>query len=223
MGDREGCTRLVIIAAVRLYRESLSRLLSGIPEVEVVGVADDPYGAAGVLQEHKPDVVLVDVPRSGRAAAIRAVLDGAPETRVIAFGVAEVEGEVIDLAEAGASGYVSDQASVGDLLRAVKSVSQDELHCSPTIAAALLRRVGRRTPPADLSRLTAETQPLTCREHEVLQLVAGGLSNKQIARRLHLALPTVKNHVHSILQKLQVGSRTEALARLREISAGTSP
>jgi ATP/maltotriose-dependent transcriptional regulator MalT len=74
-----------------------------------------------------------------------------------------------------------------------------------------------------VAALPVDTQPLTCREHEVLQLVAAGLSNKQIARRLHVALPTVKNHVHNILQKLQVGSRTEALARLREISAGTSP
>ena len=212
--------RLLIVATVRLYREGLLQLLRESPDVEVVGVAATASDAILALREREADVVLVDVPRDSRLGTIRAILDWSQTSRVVAFGVAEVENEVIELAEAGAVGYVSDQATVANLLRAVKAASQDELHCSPKIAAALLRRI-RRPMPVSLERRYTPVlaDHLTTREEEVLGLIESGLSNKQIARRLHIALPTVKNHVHSILQKLHACSRTEALARFREVKS----
>lgn len=216
--------RLLIVASVRLYREGLSRLLQESPSVQVVGVAATPAAAWPTLSREEPDVVLVDVPKEIRSITIRAILDRRQCSKVVAFGVPEVEGEVIELAEAGAVGYVSDQATVAHLVHAVAAASQGELHCSPKIAAALLRHIGRPIPVLPTRRpAPALAEHLTTREVEVLGLIESGLSNQQIARRLHIALPTVKNHVHSLLRKLHAGSRTEALARFRERPEGLVP
>jgi len=119
---------------------------------------------------------------------------------------------VIACAEAGVSGYVTREASLDELTGVVESVARGESPCSPRISALLLRRVaetaGRRTE-------TDAARRLTRREAEIVGLIDEGLSNKQIAGRLSIELATVKNHVHSILEKLQVERRAEAAARVR--------
>jgi len=112
----------------------------------------------------------------------------------------------------GIAGFVTSEASVAELVAAIESVARGESLCSPSVVAALLRRLG------SLARSWAEadpTQPLTRREREILELIDEGLSNKQIAQRLRIELPTVKNHVHNILGKLGVRRRAEAAALVR--------
>jgi DNA-binding NarL/FixJ family response regulator len=118
---------------------------------------------------------------------------------------------VIACAEAGIAAYVAREGSLDDLVATLHSVMRGEARVSPRIAAVLLRRVG------DMATGRAQrvrASPLTERETEIAGLVADGLSNKQIARRLRIRLPTVKNHVHNILEKLEVGRRTEIGAAL---------
>lgn len=206
--------RLLIVAEVRFYREGLAGLFAG-EEMEIVGAVASADEALARAVELAPTVTLVDLGTRGAVALALAMGAAAPETKVIALAVREVEEEVVLLAEAGVAGYVTREQSVDDLVAAVRSVAAGETLCSPWLAATLLRRV------AELARdrlPAAPTERLTAREREIVALLGDGLSNKEIAARLRIELPTVKNHVHNILEKLNVRRRAEAAAATR--SAG---
>jgi DNA-binding NarL/FixJ family response regulator len=144
---------------------------------------------------------------------VRAVHERAPDARIVALGISGEEADVLPLAEAGIAGWLTREASVEDLCETVASAAAGEAVCSPRIAASLLRRVAALA--AD-RRLGPTATPLTRRQREILALIDEGLSNKEIARRLSIELATVKNHVHNILEKLQVRRRAEAAALVRE-------
>jgi two-component system, NarL family, nitrate/nitrite response regulator NarL len=205
-------TRVLILAEVGVHREALARSLGRDKRCDVVGVVAGLEEAVAALEEVGPEVVLVDMPTPAGANAVRTLVAVAPEIKVVALAVPEVEHDVIALAEAGASGYVARERSMDDLVAAVESVSRGECLLSPEIAATLFHRVAtlarkRRGEPIE-DRLTA-------RELDVLGLIEEGLSNKEIAKALAIELPTVKNHVHSVLEKLNVHHRTEAAALAR--------
>jgi two-component system, NarL family, nitrate/nitrite response regulator NarL len=205
-------TRVLILAEVGVHREALARSLGRDERCDVVGVAAGLEEAVAALEEVGPEVVLVDLPTPAGTNAVRTLVAVAPEIKVVALAVPEVEHDVIALAEAGASGYVARERSMDDLVAVVESVSRGECLLSPEIAATLFQRVAtlarkRRGEPIE-DRLTA-------RELDVLGLIEEGLSNKEIAKALAIELPTVKNHVHSVLEKLNVHHRTEAAALAR--------
>ncbi len=205
-------TRVLILADVGLYRDGLARLLAHDERVEVVGVAAGVEGALAALEEVGSDIVLLDMPTSEGANAVRALVAAAPQVRVVALAVPEIERDVIALAEAGAAGYVPPEGSMEDLVAVVESVSRGEVLCSPGIAATLLHRVGALARERGLEPIEGQ---LTARELDVLRLIEEGLSNKEIATALSIELATVKNHVHNLLEKLKVHNRTEAAARAR--------
>jgi two-component system nitrate/nitrite response regulator NarL len=131
-------------------------------------------------------------------------------TRLVALAVGERPEDVVPLAEAGICGYVPRDAALPELVSTVEAVDRDELLCSPCVAAGLVRRLAALA--ADVMDPLAGSR-LTAREREVLALLGEGLTNKEIGRRLCIELPTVKNHVHHVLEKLQVQCRAEAVAR----------
>jgi DNA-binding NarL/FixJ family response regulator len=128
------------------------------------------------------------------------------------------EHRILACAEAGASGYVPHDASLEELLTVVQAVAQGELLCSPRMAASLFRRLAALA-SAGTGRDHQVVGTLTDREREITLLLERQLSNKDIARTLHIEVATVKNHVHNILHKLGVATRTEAAARLRAAPA----
>lgn len=205
-------TCVVIITPVRFYREGLAHVLGGVPTVDVVDVAADPDEALSALLQHEPDVVLLDVPVAAATSTVHHVVEVVPRTRVVALGVQETEAEVLAWAEAGAHGYVSCESSIDELVAAVEAAGRGELLCPTAIAGALLRRVGRLAGAGGGGPSPADR--LTSREQEIVELMARGLSNKQIAHSLDIALPTVKNHVRNIFEKLEVHRRADALLRL---------
>ena len=144
--------------------------------------------------------------------AVRALAAAAPQVKLVALAVPEVEREVIAVAEAGAAAYVTPDGSMEDLASVVQSVERGEVLCSPGMAAGLFRRVAAL---ARERRLDPIEEKLTARELDVLRLIEEGLSNKEIATALSIELPTVKNHVHRILEKLHVHRRSQAAARAR--------
>jgi two-component system, NarL family, nitrate/nitrite response regulator NarL len=206
--------RLGIIAAVRLYRDGLALVLADPPNVEVVLSAPDWRLAASLARERQPDVILIDVPIAEAHASLRGLAAAVPSSRLVAVSATEEDSEIISWAEAGVAGYVTRENSLAELGDVIRSVARGEMPCSPRIAATLLRRVG------DLAADRPLVPRLTSREIEVVQLIERGLSNKEIGRRLCIELATVKNHVHNILEKLQVHTRGEAVAMVR---AGTAP
>src|SRR5918994_1332624 len=205
-------TRVLILAEIRLDREGLARLLGSDERFDVVGVAASLEEALTALEDVRPDIVLVDMATRGGADAVRALVAAVPRVKVVALALAEVERDVISLAEAGASGYVEREGSMEDLVAVIESVSLGEALCSPGVTATLFRRIAALARQRGLEPFEGR---LTARELDVLRLIEEGCSNKEIAKALSIELPTVKNHVHNILQKLNVHRRTEAVARAR--------
>jgi DNA-binding NarL/FixJ family response regulator len=172
------------------------------------------------VRDAGPDLALLDMAMPDSIPAATALARAAPGMPIIALAVPDSESHVIACAEAGIVAYVAREATLPDLVRAIEGAARGEAHCSPRVAGSLLRRIGalsreRVADDADCARLTA-------RELEIVALIDRGLSNKEIARALFIELPTVKNHVHHILEKLGVRRRSEAAARVRAMRRGES-
>lgn len=210
---------VLIVAEIRLYREGLAEMLGAEPGIEIVGTAAGADAAVRMLRSLAPDIVLLDMAIPDNAWLVRALVAAVPGTRVVALAVPEIGREVLACAEAGVAGYVTRDASIEDVVAAVESAARGEVLCSPRIVATLFERIAtlalERSPASIESRLTS-------RELEILDLIDQGLSNKEIARRLTIELSTVKNHVHNILEKLNVSRRGEAAARHRQAQAAAT-
>lgn len=186
----------------------MSVALSQIVRFTVVGTAGYRLEAIHRICCWRPDVVLADLTSSGSVDAVRTIADAQPRLRIIGLGVRELERELIACSQAGVHGYLSPDATMEELTSLSESVARGESYSRET-TAALAGRIGHS--PQD--RL--EPDELTTRECEVLRLIERGLSNKEIARDLRIALPTAKNHVHNILSKLDLGRRSQAAAHMR--------
>jgi DNA-binding NarL/FixJ family response regulator len=148
-------------------------------------------------------VVLIDVDFPEPVLVIRTLRELSPPPAVIALRVAQAEPELISLARAGAANFITLDESLAELVRAIEALSGDALPCSPWVAGALLRGLQQD------AHLSGEVGALTKREREVARLLEAGLSNKQIGRELCIEMATVKNHVHNVLDKLQVSRRAD--------------
>ena len=200
--------RVLIASDVLLYREGLVELLGRVPTIDVVGAVERPHDAAEHVLVDDADVILVALGEQ-QTSSVRALLEAAPDARVVVVAAPDGPEDVIALAELGVLGYVTREQSLSDLTSTITTVAEDEMACAPRIAALLVRRVQQLA--ADRP---APVHCLTPREEGVLELLADGLSNREIASRLHIELTTVKNHVHNILEKLGARSRAEAVTLL---------
>lgn len=209
---------VLIVSDIKFYREGLAQALRRVPSVNVLATAARPALLDAGLAARHPVVMLLDVASASSARVLASQPLTRPGLRVVALGVAETESEIIAYAEAGVVGYLTRDASLEELVCTIEAVARDELICPPWITAALMRRVGIL---ATGNRAVAPA-PLSPRELEVVSLIDAGLSNQEIAHRLFIALPTVKNHVHHILDKLGVRTRTEAAAWFRASAASSA-
>jgi two-component system nitrate/nitrite response regulator NarL len=202
---------MVMLSDARIYREGLAMMLGREPSIDVVGTARSGEEAVGWIADERPDVVLVDMGVSGAAQLIARVSACDPGVNVLAICVPDDEGSVLKCVEAGAAAYVTCEASLREVIAAVTLLARGEALCSPRMARLLLHRL------ATLSAALEEPAEvrLTRRELQVVDLIGAGLSNKEIAHRLGIGLSTVKNHVHNILEKLNVSRRSDAVARVR--------
>jgi two-component system, NarL family, nitrate/nitrite response regulator NarL len=208
-----GCvTTLVVIAAIRFYREGLAALFADRDGFELAGTAVAREDGLVQVQRSKPDVVLVAIGPGAGAPLVRELVATGPDLRIVILGITDDDPEVLPLAEAGVAGYVTTDASGDDIVLVVESVARGEMPCSPRLAATLLQRVGSL---AQERRAPSQLASLTVRERQIVDLLGDGLSNKEIARDLQIEVTTVKNHVHHILEKLQVKRRADAAAFAR--------
>jgi two-component system, NarL family, nitrate/nitrite response regulator NarL len=201
-----------VICSVRLIREAIAHLFSAEEAVIVVGHAEDLDDGVDAIRTGRPDLVLVDVSREDGPGTISRLSEQNRDSKIVALGISEVERDVVACAEAGAVAYLTRHASVADAIEAFQSAKRGEASCSPRITATLLRRV--RTLAAERGLAREETH-FTTREIEVIELVARGLSNKEIGQVLSIEVATVKNHVHNIFQKLNIHRRAQAISWLR--------
>jgi two-component system, NarL family, nitrate/nitrite response regulator NarL len=205
--------RVFILSDVRLYREGLAWSLSQRPEVEMVGAAAPSAGALAEVVSSVPTVVLLDFAMAEVLNLPKTLNQLIPGVKVIAFAASEVDDELLACAEAGVVGFVTRDASVDDLVDAIRKALRGEVVCSARMTGLLFQRVAALS---EATRVPSNMRLLTRRECEIAELVNEGMSNKEIARSLRIASATVKNHVHNILEKLQVSRRGAAAAMLRE-------
>jgi DNA-binding NarL/FixJ family response regulator len=181
--------------------------------VKVVG-AVAPDQLLNGLASLEADVVVVDVAEVWTRENLARIVSALPEVPVIAIGVPPLESAVVACAEAGASGLVPEDASFIDFLRTVANTVAADAPDSTVVAEILLRKLRARVQEAPSPR----PEGLTRREREIAEAIAEGLTNKQIAERFFISVPTVKSHVHCILRKLGVERRGHVRARLRELN-----
>jgi two-component system, NarL family, nitrate/nitrite response regulator NarL len=210
-GRDPGLIRVLVVGSVRLYREGLALSLAGREGFEVATSVLDPARAIAAVIEHRPDIVLLDVSADGATSVVRELKSVDPRMTVVAFAVSETADDVIACAEAGISGYVPADGTVEDLTHTLRRAVRGEIRVPPRIAGVMFQRLAALSGPANPGVALAEMTP---RESEILELIGEGLANKQIARRLRIRVATVKNHVHNILEKLDVKTRGEAAALL---------
>jgi two-component system, NarL family, nitrate/nitrite response regulator NarL len=206
--------RVVVADDHPLFREGVITSLRGSIEIEVVAEAADANMAVAQVREHAPDVVLLDVTMPGDGIqAARLIGTSCPATRIIMLTVSEDEDDLMAAMKAGARGYVLKGVSASELINVVKSVSNGEVYVAPALAFGLLREMGK-------PRQNSLVADLSSREHQVLELVAAGLSNQEIGLRLGLAEKTIKHYMTNVLTKLQVRSRVEAALLAAKLGIG---
>jgi DNA-binding NarL/FixJ family response regulator len=199
---------VLIVDDQPLARAGFRAVLEAAGGIEVVAEAETGRQAVELARRHDPDVVLMDVRMPG--------MDGIEATRrmprqkvviLTTFGLDEY---IIEALRAGASGFLLKDAPVDELVRAVRTVAAGDAQLSPAVTKRLLEQVARRLPSA-VGRDTDPLSQLTERERDVLRLIAGGMSNAEIAAALVVSEPTVKTHVSSVLQKLGLRDRVQAV------------
>ena len=202
--------RVAVVDDQELFRRGLTMLLGVEDDIEVVGEAGDGVAATELAATAVPDVILMDVrmpKRSGIEACV-AIKDVAPTARIIMLTVSDEEADLYDAVKNGASGYLLKDSSIDEVAQAIRVVADGQSLISPSMAIKLLDEFKQ------MSRTDRQQVPsprLTDRELEVLKLVAQGLNNREIAKRLFISENTVKNHVRNILEKLHLHSRMEAV------------
>ena len=202
---------VIIVADVRLYREGLVASLASRPRLHVLAASSSREDACAHVRELRPDVVVVDMATRESLELIHDLRGEAAPAKVLAFAIEDVMTDILNCAEAGAAGYVTADASIDDLVVAIERIAREELVCSPRIAARLFGRMSEHA--GRWATNASRTMALTSRERQVLDSIRQGHSNKEIAQKLNIAEPTVKNHVHSLLEKLEVTTRAQAVAR----------
>lgn len=209
---------LFIVAGVRVFRDALAEMLARCDKgFEVVGLAVDYEDALPQVRRLRPDVILVDVTQASVVESLRAIDQGVPGAKVVALAVRGLESEVVGLVEAGIVGYVARDAGLSQLVACIQSVMRGEALLEPRMTAAVLRRLAVLA--ANGRSDSSDDCRLTYRELDIADLIRRGRSNKEIACALSIEVSTVKNHVHHILDKLDVRTRTEAAARLAPLLA----
>ncbi|MEA3439815.1 MAG: response regulator transcription factor [Chloroflexota bacterium] len=210
--------RVLLVNEFQLMGNVIAAVLEDEPDIEVIGCVTTPQSALEKVANEDVDMVLVStrLPNDGALRLTGTMTEEDSSLKVLALGVSEKKERVLQFAEAGASGYVRKDDSVDDLIKAIRSAHRDQAKVSPKVAAALMARVSELTDLLTMieSGMPEDYSELTPRELEILELIAKGYSNQKIADHLFIEVGTVKNHVHSILNKLDVRTREDAAAYL---------
>jgi len=210
--------RILIADDHALFREGLGALFLSVPDTEVVGEAATGEEAIERAADLQPGVVLMDIQMLGvnGIEATRKIVNQNPHIGVVVVTMFEDDDSVFAAMRAGAKGYVLKGADQDEILKVIRAVAAGEAHFGPEIARRLVSFFSTPRPAAP-----SEAFPeLTAREREVLDLIARGHTNQEIAQELYISQKTVRNHISNIFTKLQVADRTQAIIRAREAGMG---
>ena len=203
------------------YREGVHALLSNVPNIEVIGEANNGEEAIAQARDLQPDVILMDLKMPGMNGidATRRIHETDPNTGVLVITMFDDDDSVFAAMRAGARGYLFKDADTDEVVRAIVAVERGEAIFSPAIAQRMMQYFSAPSASSKKNQ-PDEFAELTDREVEILELIAQGHNNLVIANKLSLSIKTVQNYVSSILNKLQVADRAQAIVRAREAGLG---
>ncbi len=202
---------LVLIEDNRLLREGINAMLKKEPDINVLAVFDDGNIVADKIRKLKANVVLLDLGLANHDSLelVKSLKDGNQDLNVIAMDLVPIQEDILLFVEAGVSGFIVKDASIAEFTKTIRSVAGGEKVLPPTLAGSLFSQIM----DYGISELgpskVIESVRMTKREREIVELIAEGLTNKEIANRLNLSIHTVKSHVHNILEKMALNSRVQ--------------
>jgi DNA-binding NarL/FixJ family response regulator len=209
--------KILIVDDHALFRVGIRNILEREPDFEIIGEAEDPRGAFDLAQQHSPDIVLMDLslPAPGGIEATQRIKREVPSAAIICLAVTEDEDQLFDAIRAGAAAFILKDVGPDDLVTIIRRVGageyliNDKVFARPSVASRVLKEF------RELAVFGQEAAPifapLSPREVEILDNIAQGMTNKQVAYALSISEQTVKNHMSSILRKLSVNDRTQAV------------
>jgi len=211
--------KILIVDDQSLFREALKTLLNASADFEIVGDASNGEEALRMVLQHSPDIVLMDLrmPIMDGVEATKRILQIGKSTKVIVLTTFDDDENVFEALRAGAVGYLLKDVSSEKLYEAIKAANQGEYFLLPSITAKVVSEFSRISKPAPKNQEMFLPDPLSPREIEIIRLVATGASNKEIADKLVISEGTVKNHLSSILSKLSVRDRMQAVLKAKEL------
>jgi len=204
--------RVLLVDDQPLFRTAIASLISGQDDLEVVGQAENGVIAVEKAHELRPDLVVMDVemPVMGGVEATRLLHQQLPDVKVVMLTVSESDEHLFEAIRNGAQGYLLKDLRPEQLFDMLRSVMRGETPISPAVAGLLVSEIRNGTLTTVDAPTATPAPPITARELEILQLVADGMSNRQIGHRLSITEGTVKNHVHNALEKLGLDNRIQA-------------
>jgi DNA-binding NarL/FixJ family response regulator len=210
--------RLLLVDDQRLMRDGLRTLLELEDDLRVIAEAENGVQALEQYRENSPDVVLMDIrmPEMDGVEATRRLQEEWPESLIIILTTFDDDKYIFDALRAGALGYLLKDVSGAELADAIRTVYQGGALIEPSVARKMVAEFARLTPES-YAGVETLIEPLSEREEEILRLLAQGLTNKEIALRIHLAEGTVKNYISGILAKIGARDRTQAALRAKEL------
>ncbi|MDZ7722629.1 MAG: response regulator transcription factor [candidate division KSB1 bacterium] len=209
--------RIFIADDNALLLKGLETMLGDQDDFIIVGTAPNGSKAVELIKSSQPAVALIDIgmPEKDGLEVTQILHKNFPQIKVIILGLIDLTDEIMACIEAGATGYILKESPFEHLVETIRSVHNNEAFCSPRMAASLFSRIAELTSKVN-EKIPFDSVRLTLREIDVVNLIAEGLSNKEIAARLFIETQTVKNHIHNILDKLQLHNRFETVQYARE-------
>lgn len=217
-----GVIRILIVDEIKLMGDVTASALRDEEDFDVAGVVTTVEEALAKVEHVDVILVSADLPDQGAATLTREMTSGDVPVKIIIMGISKIYDLLLDYIQLGASGYVLRDDSMVELIKNIRAASNDKALVSPEIAAGLVQRVQQLSQSQPQVDFDFDQIDLTPREQEVLKLVAEGMTNQEIGDRLFIELGTVKNHVHSILNKLNVSNRDEAALYLKHVRSSES-
>jgi DNA-binding NarL/FixJ family response regulator len=216
--------RLMIIEDNRLLREGLADMLAMQPDMRVVSALGDRESTVAKISDVNPHVLLMDLGLRNQNSLrmVRAVRNSLPDTRVIVMDLVPTQEDVLEYVEAGVSGFLLKDATLGDFVETIRSIARGAMVLPPQMAGSLFSQIVNHAMTKSAPAALMESVRMTRRERQVVDLVADGYSNKEIAERLHLSPYTVKSHVHNILEKLSLHTRVQIARYMRSTKEAAS-